>query len=133
MRKRIQTYKIFESESGQYFRIQHREWMLGTMLPIDNRIYDILYDMILPNRSGEFSDITTNDYEITHDRYCIIISVSKTEEIHIREKADEWYYVARYQAFDDDWCPDDDWDKCEYFKCDQIEGVIRLLKEEGIV
>jgi len=132
MRKIVKTYKIFESESGQYFRIQHRGWMIGDILHINNRLYDILYNTILQNRNGEYSDITNTNIEIDRDKYCIILSIDETEEVHIREKADEWFYVGIYQS-DEGADLDDDWARVWYFKCDQIEGVLRLLKDRGIL
>ncbi len=132
MTKRIQTYRVFESESGQYFNINYDKWIEGNNKIITDRVYKLISDLFIPNTDKLYSDIPNYnivlDIKLIQDIDVIIIEIGENEEIYIQEKDDEWYYVAIYLSFDGN--KDRGWDKCEYFKCDQIDGVIKLLKDQ---
>ena len=118
--------KLFnESEENEYYHgiswedyIDHFDFET-----FDNKEFDEISTLAYLNKSSD-------DMKVEFDEDCeprseiVISSKNGNQSINIFKRVDEWYYV-KYSTFDNRGVK-----SIYFYKCDQFEGLINLLKEK---
>jgi hypothetical protein len=121
--KHIKQWSIFEgfNTDDYYQEIDYEEWY-------DQRLNRLNISDNLNNRIKNLFD-SRSDYQKQDSKGSVIYVDKKDKkdkkgtlcEIKISLNDDDWYYVYIYNEVR------------EYYKCDQFDGLKKLLKDKGII
>lgn len=115
----IYLKKFNESNSDLYTEISEDVYMgaYGINLPKDIISLLNITDRYVISENNEFGNNEIDGTEFNG----LTISDNNFNEIHIYYSEDEWFYVNMSMS------------SGIYYKCDRIEGLISLLKDENIL
>ena len=134
----IYTYmkylKLFEDVNQGYEQIESTngyvpDEMRGVVLPKNSAKNLINYDNISDREVSDIKDIMSYDDIVVESRSKGILKISifrkdsnvyKQMDISISKDIDEWYYVIVMNR--------ENGSKHKYYKCDQLNGLLNLLK-----
>jgi hypothetical protein len=115
--KHIKQWSIFEgfNTDDYYQEIEYNEWFAQRL----NRLY--ISDN-LNNRIKNLFD-SSFDYQKQDSQGSVIyVDIKEDIEVIIMINDDEWYYVYLLSN-----------NYSGYYKCDQFDGLKKLLKDKGII
>ena len=110
--------KLFESANPYYEKISSEEFDFSDMIGMSES--NIRKIENLKTQKG----VVRRLFRYPFDFFEFVAS-DCSEELNVYEREDEWFYVLAASRIDDS--PSD------YYRCDQFEGLVRLLKDLKVI
>ena len=123
--------KLFEEYSSDYVKLDHQKFWellgddLGNVLDVSDKEFDKIKS-VFKNIPTTYKECDIHKHKITSDKYIVKINITKQQKwdrwcVNCLKLADEWWFVY----FDSE-------TSIKYYKCDQLEGMIKLFTDTFI-